>query len=170
MNNEINNVNVEEKIEKLVSTFFEKLGFILDDINISDKGNNIFLVKIKSKDSQLLIWSQWKTLNSIRKLLSLMLNVDNNFIFLQLEVNDYLEKKQSNFFRHIDMKVDLVKRTWREYIFDKLSSYERKKIHAYIASLWTNVYSKSVWEWEKRKLHLLKRSDKLTIDFDWDNI
>jgi predicted RNA-binding protein Jag len=51
------------------------------------------------------------------------------------------------------------------------SAYERKKIHSIVGEYWNpKIYTKSVWEWNERRLFICKTDEKLTIDLDWSDI
>ena len=51
------------------------------------------------------------------------------------------------------------------------SAYDRKKIHSIVAEYKNDkIYTKSIWEWNQRRLYICKIDQKITIDLDWDDI
>jgi predicted RNA-binding protein Jag len=159
----------------------------IDDIEvIKNPDTNFeynFDIKIKTWDSAILIWNHWKTLEDLKNILRLVIN--NNFeekIWINIEINDYLEKKFDKLLAFISKKIDFVKRTWKEVVLPFYNGFERKKIHSYVASLEDCVVeTKSIWEWKDRRMHLIlkewikpswnfteKETKKISISIDLD--
>jgi predicted RNA-binding protein Jag len=61
------------EIQKLTLTFFEKLGTNFSDIQITEEGENIYRISLKSDDSHLLIGPHGKNLEIITHLLRLLI-------------------------------------------------------------------------------------------------
>lgn len=157
-----------DKVKEIIQLFFEKLLISVDEIEVKKEGDNIYNVSIKTSESWLVIWPSWTHLTIIRNLLRSMLSkVCEERIVLHLEINDYMEEKDKKLFGFIKSKVDKVNLTGEEIILPFFSSYERKKIHAYIWELWlSDISTKSVWEWKERRLHISKKGWSLWIDID----
>ena len=161
-----------EVIEKLTKTFFEKLGTSIDQIEIIEEENNIFLLKIKSSESPLLIWTNWKNLDNIQSILKLIIkNNTNDNIKIHIEINDYQKCKDDKLKQYIFSKISLVEKSWKDLKLPFFSAYDRKKIHS-IVSEYNNskIYTKSIWEWSERRLYICKVNEKITIDLDWNDI
>lgn len=160
------------KFKELVNIFFEKLDINIESIEINNEENNIFYIKIQTPDSSLLIWYSWKNLDDLRIVLkNLLVKILKENIILHIEINDYLMQKDNKLFSFIQKKIDILNSTWKEIVLPFFNSYERKKIHSYVSELNNNkFYTKSVWEWKERRLHLCKKSENLTIDMDWVDI
>ncbi len=160
------------EINTLINVFFEKLGVSIDSIDIIQEEENIFLIKIKTEESGIIIGPHWKNLETIQLILKLM--VSNKIwskIKLHLEVNDYMESKDEKLFLFIKSKIIIVEKTSRDIQLPFYWAYERKKIHSFVADYWNNIiYTKSIWEWKERRLYICKKDAKLTIDIDWDDI
>lgn len=159
-------------IKSLVEDFLEKLLISIDSLEVIIEWENIYFIKIKTSESSLFIWYSGRNLEDIRNILKNMISkkIDSNII-LHLEVNDYISKKDDKLFNFVSKKIDLLKRTWKEIILPYFNAYERKKIHSYVSELNdTSIFTKSVWDWEKRRLHLCKKSQNITIDIDWIDI
>ena len=92
------------------------------------------------------------------------------FVQIHVEVNDYLQKKDEKLYQFIEQKISFVKQSGKEVILPFFSSYERKKVHAYVSSHGGNVYTQSIGEGKERKIHLIKKDEKMSIDLDGDDI
>lgn len=159
-------------IKSLVEEFLEKLLINIDTLEILNESDDVYFIKIKTSESSLFIGHSWKNLEDIRNILKNILSkkFDKNIV-LHLEVNDYISKKDDRLFNFISKKIDLLKKSWKEIILPFFNSYERKKIHSYVSELNdSSIYTKSVWEWNNRRLHLCKKSTNITIDIDWIDI
>lgn len=163
---------MNKEIQLLVETFFNKFNIAFDSLEVSEEEKNIFLIKIKTSESWILIWPHWKNLEIIQWLLKLMITRKiNENIKLHLEINDYMENKDEKLYWFIKSKIVLVERNSKDIQLPFYSAYERKKIHSYVAEHWNkNIFTKSIWEGRERRLYICKKDGKLTIDIDWDDI
>lgn len=163
---------MNDNVKEIIETFFDKLSIHIESINITQEDKNIFTIKIKSKDSWILIWPQGKNLNYIQWILKLMIS---KFLWekikLHLEVNDYMEAKDKKLFSFINSKISIVEKSSKDIQLPFYSAYDRKKIHSFVAEYWNNkIYTKSIWEWKDRRLYICKKDWKLTIDIDGEDI
>ncbi len=161
-----------EKIKDLSEKFFYNLWVDVEDLSIEEKDLNIFYIKLKTSDSWLVIWPSWKNLSNISNILKLMINkLSKDRLKVYLEVNDYVESKDERLKKLILEKISYVEKSWNDLRLPYYNAYERKKIHS-IVSEYDNkkIYTKSIWEWEERRLFICKVNEKLTIDIDWDDI
>lgn len=156
-----------ENVKKITSEFFEKMLVELDSLEVIQEDENIFYVKIKTTESSLVIGYSGKNLEDIRTILKGILSkINGKNVVLHLEVNDYLSKKEDKLFDFISKKIEIVK-TGREVILPFFNSYERKKIHGYVSELKDDtIFTKSIGEWEERRMHICKKSKNITIDMD----
>lgn len=156
-----------ENVKKITSEFFEKMLVELDSFEVIQEDENIFYVKIKTTESSLVIGYSGKNLEDIRTILKGILSkINGKNVVLHLEVNDYLSKKEDKLFDFIKKKIEIVK-TGREVILPFFNSYERKKIHGYVSELKDDtIFTKSIGEWEERRMHICKKSKNITIDMD----
>jgi len=164
---------MKDIVQDLISSFFEKLDINIDSLEVSStEETNIFNIKIKTEESWLIIWPHWKTLDAFQNILKLMCSKKTwEKIKLHLEVNDYIKSKDDRLLDFIKHKIDYLVKTWKDIKLPFYTAYERKKIHSFVAEMnnkW--IYTKSIWEWKDRRLHLCKEDVKLTIDIDWDDI
>ena len=164
---------MENTIKKVANIFFEKLWVEISNINIVWEKENIFLLKIKSEDSNILIWPQWKNLEALQLIIKMI--ISNNTwerIKIHLEINDYIHNKDERLFEFISKKIDYLKSSQnKSLMLPILNPYERKKVHSYVINLKDDsIQTKSEWEWKNRRLYLHKLWPKLTIDIDWDDI
>lgn len=163
---------MDEKIKNITKDFFSNFWLEIDDIIIEEKNINIFLVKILSQESGLIIWPHWKNLDSISLILKLIIkkNISKD-LKIHIEINDYMKSKDDRLKDFILSKIKLVEKNWIDIKLPFYSSYERKKIHSIVWEYWNSkIYTKSLWEWNERRLYIWKIREKLTIDLDWDDI
>ncbi len=160
-----------ELVKDITKQFFEKLCIETDNLEIIQEEENIYYVKIKTKDSSIIIWYSWKNLEAIRSVLKLILTKNHSKnIILHIEVNDYISKKEDKLYNFVMKKIDFLK-DWQDIILPFFNSYERKKIHSYVCWLENdNIFTKSIWEWQDRRLHICKKKNRLTIDINWVGI
>lgn len=161
-----------EKIKILTSDLLENLWITIEEIDISEQKQWNYNIKIKSPDSWLLIWQRWKNLDSLSNIIRLMTKkLSEQKIKIFLEVNDYIQSKDQNLKNTIIEKIKNVESSWKDLMLAFYNPYERKKIHSIVAEYWNKkIYTKSIWEWEERRLYICKVDEKLTIDIDWDDI
>lgn len=156
---------------ELIKEFFSKAQIDIKEISLEKDENSIYSLKIISDDSWIIIWNKWKNLDSFKRIITLLISKQTwEKTRLRLEVNDYLKEKEDKLIKFIESKISYVKESWKDIKLPFLSSYDRKKIHSFVAELGTNIYTESKWEWRERRLYICKRTQKLSIDIDWDNI
>ncbi len=156
-----------EAVKEITSNFFNKMMIMLESLDVSKEDENIFYIKIKTQDSSLLIWYSWKNLEDIRTVLKWILSkINNKNIILHLEINDYLSKKDDKLFDFIQKKIEAAK-NGKEIILPFFNAYERKKIHWYVTELKDDtIFTKSIGEWEERRIHIYTKNRNMTIDMD----
>lgn len=161
---------MDEKIKKLSEEFFSNLWIDFDSIEVLKKEEKFFTIKIETKESGKLIWSQGKNLDAITMILKkiLLKNVENTEkVKFSLEINDYIKTKNDRLKDFVLGKVKILDKNWEDIIFPYFSPYERKKIHDIVADLnRPEIFTKSIWEGKERRLHLCKLAKKLSIDID----
>ncbi len=165
---------MNEEIKWMVSEFFDKLPVEIDSLEtiIDDESNNIINIKLKTEDSGVIIWPHGKNLDAIQNILKLMIAKKVwDKVRLHLEVNDYVETKDERLFSFIKSKIEQLRRTKEDICLPFYTAYERKKIHGFVSEQnFDNIYTKSIWEWRDRRMHLCIQKEKLSIDIDWDSI
>lgn len=161
-----------DKINSLTSEFFNNFLIKIDSIEVLNQEKNIFLVKINSPESWLIIWPNWKNLDHISNILKLIIKRNiSEPIKIHLEVNDYIKSKDDRLKIFILEKIKLVEKNWKDLMLPYYSAYDRKKIHSIVADYKNDkIYTKSIWEWNQRRLYICKVNEKITIDLDWNDI
>lgn len=157
-----------ENAKSIISTFFEKMLIDIENIEVEKEEENIISIRLKTPDSSLVIWYSGQNLEDIRLILKQILRKTVGEIStIHIEVNDYMAQKENKLLDFIKKKIDLTKKTWKETILPFYNSYERKKIHNFVSSLNDNqIWTKSVWEWKERRLHIFKKIDASSLDLD----
>ena len=164
---------MQENIIALAKEFFVKLNINIESVNVVNKDKpNAFIIKIKTNESGLIIWSNGKNLDAIQNILKLIASKKLwEKIKLYIEVNDYIKTKDDRLFDFIKKEIDYLEKTWNKVKLPHYSSYERKKIHWFVHQIKNKwIYTKSTWEGKERRLYIYKESPKLTIDIDWNDI
>lgn len=159
-------------IESLVKDFLDKLLINYESVEVISESEWIYSIKIKTEESGIIIWPHWKNLESFENILKLLISTKfDKKIKLHLEINDYMHSKDEKLFSFVKSKIELLK-NWKDtIILPFLNAYDRKKVHSFIAELDNKkIYTKSVWEWSDRRLHICRINEKITIDIDWDDI
>ncbi|PID84581.1 hypothetical protein CSB09_00245 [Candidatus Gracilibacteria bacterium] len=138
-----------------IQTFFEKMQITLDSLEIKDDEEGVH-INIQTPDSALLIGVHGKSFQSLRHLLSRMIEVQTGeFHHIHLEVNDYMKLKEKKLFRFIDSKIAQIRSNGKEVIFPNFNSFERKKAHNYVSQLGIEgLETHSEGERKERKLHM----------------
>jgi len=169
---------VETIIKDKIKTFFEKLQINIEKLDITIEEGHIFNVKIKTNDSWIVIWPHWKNIDYIQNILRLIISKSlDTKSSLHLEVNDYMKTKDDRLFDFIKSKISYAEKIKKDIVLPFLNSYERKKVHWFVANLNKGyITTKSAWEWKERRMSICINTEKsiesrkLTIDIDWDDI
>ncbi len=144
-------------ISEVANGFFTSFGldFSQLEVTVQNEEQHIYLVKINSEDSSLLIGLHGRTLEEIQSLLVQMCEKElGSYCLIHLEVNDYLAEKQKKLFAIVDRKVDLARKNGIDQVIYELSSYERKQVHAYIGDTYPDIETKSLDGEKGRELHI----------------
>ncbi len=139
-----------EKIKSITKEFFQKADFNVE-INILEE-QNTFKIKLKSDESQTLIGTNGQTLAEIQKLLGLVVKHSiSEDVFIDLDVNDYKQKK-AEYFEKIALEVaNGVFLSQKEKALPPMSSYERRIVHMALANR-SDVKAESVGEEPGRRV------------------
>ncbi|TWT00626.1 RNA-binding cell elongation regulator Jag/EloR [Planomicrobium sp. CPCC 101079] len=106
-------------------------GMKINDLKIShqQKGKNISLY-LESEKVAMLIGKRGQTLNSLQQLAQLVANkYSNQFIMIELDAENYRERRQETLEQLADRMADKAIRTGGRVQFEPMPSYERKVIH-----------------------------------------
>ena len=146
---------MSDTISAFVQQFFWGLGVVCSTIESRVEGSDIF-IRVVTDDSHLLIGVHGKNLELIKHLLGRMIEKETqSFVHVHLEVNDYMKAKDERLFRFLDTKIEFVQSSGKTIRIGKLSSFERKKAHHYIAEKHIDGLSThSEGEGEERSLFL----------------
>ncbi len=133
-----------ENIHLIATKFFDTLGLDYSTLTVEEEAPNIFRIRLESDDSQLLIGPHGRHLDDLTHLLKILTSKSqDDFVNLHIEVNDYLQKKDEKLLNYIQRKIDYVDSSGKEIILPFLTSYERKKVHSYVAENGRDVYTQS---------------------------
>ena len=91
--------------------------------------------KLSSEKAALLIGKRGLTLNALQQLTQLYLNkTAKSFMILQMDVEDYRERRQAALEQLAQRTADKAVRTRKPVAFEPMASYERKIIHNALAN------------------------------------
>lgn len=164
---------MENEILYIVKTFFEKLNINITSYSIIKVNeSNIFNIIIKTEESWLIIWHNWKNLDAIQNIINLLWSKKIwERLRIHLEINDYIKTKDDKLFGYVKSKINYVKRTKKSFCLPFFSAYDRKKIHDFISEMNDPlIYTKSIWDWNDRRLYICIQERKLELDIDWNDI
>lgn len=112
------------------------LGMGITDLTIDHESNGKYVsFKLSSEKAALLIGKRGLTLNSLQHLTQLILNkTAKTFMVLQMDVEDYRERRQVALEQLASRMADKAIRTRQPVAFEPMASYERKIIHNALAN------------------------------------
>lgn len=120
-------------MQEIIEKFFRGLGIDLTSVTLMQEGSDVS-VRIETPDSPLIIGMHGKNLEVFQHLLSRIIEKKvGHFIYLHLEVNDYMKTKDERLYRFLDSKISLAIESGKPLHIGNLNPYERKKAHNYIA-------------------------------------
>lgn len=127
---------MQSVLQEVSEKFFTLLGVDFDAVEVitQDEEKDIYMVKIKTSDSAILIGPHGRTLEELQSLLQQVAEGEmEKRILIHLEINDYLEEKDRRLYDIVEKKIADVMRTGIGESFHDLNGYERKKVHAYVS-------------------------------------
>lgn len=149
----------------IARNFFTLMRLDLDAVEVEcqDEKKGIYMVRVKTPDSKILIGIHGQTLEMTTHLLTRMLEKTLGVsLIIHLEVNDYLQAKDERFYRYLEGRIAYALRSGEEVTLPNLSPYDRKKAHGYISDKNIAGFKTfSVGEGKDRELHLLYTGPKL---------
>jgi len=123
-----------KQIKKEIEKFFQKtkLDIKLEVFNPED---NTVPVKIRTEEPKILIGQNGQTLSEIQRLLKVVLrkNFPEERFFINLDVNNYKEKKVEYLRETARSMADEVVLTGKEKKLEPMPAYERRIIHLELA-------------------------------------
>lgn len=140
-----------KQIKNIIEDFFGKAGFLIEIKSLEDNEETIS-VKIKTEEPKVLIGQNGQTLMEVQHLLRAVLKhkIAKEF-FLDIDINDYKEKKKEYLKETAVSLADEVALLKKEKILPPMSSYERRVIHL-ILSKREDVFTESLGEGSERRL------------------
>ena len=120
----------EEKTKELL----DNLGTKYEEVTVSyDKETNVCSILIKGDDLGILIGYHGKNLDSLKVMLSLMINKElgrDNAIRIIININDYSEKRTAQLLAMLEnAKTVMAAREKNSYAFPPMSPADRRIIH-----------------------------------------
>lgn len=103
----------------------------IDDLTINTVRDGKYVtLRLESKKAAVLIGKRGQTLNALQQLSQLVANkYSNQFLMIQLDVENYRERRQESLEQLADRMADKAIRTGKKVEFEPMPSYERKVIH-----------------------------------------
>ena len=151
----------KEDIKKFIEDYFKELSQRMNlnmNIKIYEE-ENIFQVRINSRNNPILIGKDGKNLNSIQYLLRKTISNLTGFnISVNLDVSNYKKRIEKDFEMEIKKVINEVMQTKIETKLDPMNSYKRRIVHS-IASNYYNIETVSVGE-EPNRCTIIKYVEK----------
>ncbi len=140
---------IEEFISKFLSDITSKMGLNVR-INIFED-ENIFNVKMNSKNNSILIGKEGRTLTSLQLLVRQAIrNITKMNIKVNLDVSNYKSKQEKNFEQEIKKIINEVMTSKVDTTLDPMNSYQRRIVHT-VASNYYNIETESIGEEPNRR-------------------
>jgi spoIIIJ-associated protein len=118
-----------KKIEKQTTEFFDKAGFPLLALDVSEK-EKVIKINIRVEEPKLLIGERGNRLMEVQRILKLLILKDvQEPFFIDLDINDYKEKKNEALRELAKEIADDVSLTRKKRILEPMTPYERRIIH-----------------------------------------
>lgn len=153
---------VKDLISSTVKDFFDKIGFGFESLTIeeneSPESQNIFLIKIKSRDDcGELLDQKGKNLKALEHLVKLAVarKTDQRFS-LVIDLNDFLEKRNGHILELARLVAQKVETSGQAYTLRPMSAYERRLVHMELAG-WEKITTESVGEEPRRRVIIKPR-------------
>jgi len=139
------------KIEQLVKEFFENME-ITAEIEVGSPQQKSIPINLKVDNPQVLIGKEGRTLAKIQHILKRMARdkIEDQF-YIDLDINDYKQKKISYLKQKAREVGDQVALTKQEHQLTAMPSYERRIIHMELADR-NDVTTQSVGKEPQRKV------------------
>lgn len=148
---------MKDLISETVKDFFDKIGFNFESLTIEENDSpdsqNIFLIKIKSRDDcSDLLDQKGKNLKALEHLVKLAVSrkTDERFS-LVVDLNDFLEKRNSHISELARLVAQKVETSGMAYTLRPMSAYERRLVHVELAGL-EKVTTESIGEEPRRRV------------------
>lgn len=134
MEQEIAQVDPIEAAKNYLMSIALEMGVTDLAIEHTSDGKNVSF-KLSSEKAALLIGKRGLTLNGLQQLTQLILNKSaKSFMILQMDVEDYRERRQVALEQLAARMADKAIRTRKPVAFEPMASYERKIIHNALAN------------------------------------
>lgn len=128
--------NVESTLDEAVEETKAYITLIakemkIDDLTIhTEQSGKYVTLRLESKKAAVLIGKRGQTLNALQQLSQLVANkYANQFLMIQLDVENYRERRQESLEQLAERMADKAIRTGKKVEFEPMPSYERKVIH-----------------------------------------
>jgi spoIIIJ-associated protein len=128
-----------EAIRARVEEFFQKMAMPAQEVSASIDGHQspkeMVAVEITVPEPQMIIGKEGQTLFELNRLLRIMLNkaLGKEF-YVSVDINHYKKKKHEHLKELAAQAADEVAMNGREMVLPPMSSYERRIVHAELAS------------------------------------
>ncbi len=150
----------QNEVKKIILEFFEKLDF---GVNVEiEKQDELYLIKLTTEeDPAILIGHHAMTLSSIQRLISVILYRQlERKIDVLVDINDYRSTQKTRLEGIADNVGKRVMEESRAATLKSFSPFERRVIHEYIATNFSELTSYSEGEGADRTLVIEKKENK----------
>jgi len=118
-----------KKIEKQTTEFFDKAGFPLLALDVSEK-EKVIKINIRVEEPKLLIGERGNRLMEVQRILKLLILKDvQEPFFIDLDINDYKDKKNEALRELAKEIANDVSLSRKKRILEPMTPYERRIIH-----------------------------------------
>ena len=145
---------METRIKKIVSEFLVHLGLDFTDVEVEKTDDKSFRVNITSDDPSLLIGYHGDHLQSMQKILKIVIykQVGEEYE-IRLDVDDYRKRQEENVLTIASQKAEEVRETKVKVALPPMSPYFRRLVHLHLMTdEWTDLETESMGEGDYRQV------------------
>ena len=140
-----------KKIEKQTTEFFDKAGFPLLALDVSEK-EKVIKINIRVEEPKLLIGERGNRLMEVQRILKLLILKDvQEPFFIDLDINDYKDKKNEALRELAKEIANDVSLSRKKRILEPMTPYERRIIHLELDKR-EDIITESTGEEQHRKI------------------
>lgn len=145
---------METRIKKLVSEFLVLLGLDFTDVEVEKSEDDSFRVNITSDDPSLLIGYHGENLQSMQKILKVVIFKQvGEEQEIKLDVDNYRKRQEENVLAIASQKAEEVQATKIKVALPPMSPYFRRLVHLHLTGDdWSDVETESMGEGDYRQV------------------
>jgi len=144
---------IKKEVEELVKKIIDKF-----EIEVKEEAG-VYHIRVKTEEAASLIGRYGETVRALQKIFEVILYKKfNQPIQILFNINDYRERQREKLEELAKKMAEKTLTTGEPSYLERLSSFERKMIHEYIAANYPDLQSYSEGEGRGRRLVIVKKT------------